>query len=317
MLRKSCFPGSGRSGNRLVAFLSTNASDRRQHRPVLKGKVSPMRQVPESIAYPDYALSSIPAPSPDHIMVFNDPVVISKIRKSGRLARKMLDYANSLVEPGITTEDIDYMTMREIIAHGAYPSPINYYGFPKAVCSSVNEVVCHGIPDDRKLVDGDMISIDVSVFLDGYHGDNCGTIICGTSSDPSAENLISGTQEALDRAIAICRPGARFSEIGREIERVAARRDLRVVHEFCGHGTGPSLHMQPTVEHCANRSPHVMEAGMVFTIEPILVEGSRRLATWRDGWSAVTMDGGRGAQFEHEVLITENGVEVLTIPEDN
>jgi methionyl aminopeptidase len=275
-----------------------------------------MHAVPESIAYPDYALTGRPRPSPEQIIVFKDPVVISKIRKSARLARKMLDYANSLVEPGITTEDIDYMTMKEIIAHGAYPSPINYCGFPKAVCSSVNEVVCHGIPDDRKLVDGDIVSIDVSVFLDGYHGDNCGTVICGTATDPSAENLISGTQEALDCAIAICRPGRKFSDIGAEIEKVAARRDLRVIREFCGHGTGPSLHMQPLVEHCANKSHHVMAAGMVFTIEPILVEGGRRLATWDDGWSAVTMDGGRGAQFEHEVLITENGVEVLTIPEN-
>ena len=275
-----------------------------------------MREVPESIAYPDYALTGRPRPSPERIMVFTDPEIISKIRKSGRLARKMLDYANSLVEPGITTEDIDYMTMKEIIAHGAYPSPINYFGFPKAVCSSVNEVVCHGIPDDRKLVDGDMVSIDVSVFLDGYHGDNCGTVICGKSSDPSALNLISGTQEALDCAIAICRPGSRFADIGMEIEKVAARRDLRIIKEFCGHGTGPSLHMQPLVEHCANKSQQLMAAGMVFTIEPILVEGSRRIATWDDGWSAVTLDGGRGAQFEHEVLITENGVEILTVPEN-
>ena len=242
-----------------TCFLSTMPQHKVHRLPVIKGIVSPMRGVPESIQYPDYALTGRPRNAPNNVVLFTDPEVIVKIRKAARLARKMLDYANSLVEPGISTEDIDYMTHKEIIAHGAYPSPINYCGFPKAVCASVNEVVCHGIPDSRKLLDGDMISIDVSVFLDGYHGDNCGTVICGTANDPRALNLLEGTQEALQKAISICRPGRKFSDIGEEIERVASRRNLQIIREFCGHGTGPILHMKPLVEHCHNKSQLLME----------------------------------------------------------
>jgi methionyl aminopeptidase len=294
---------------------SSSAAASTKRRPVVKGIVSPMREVPDTVGHPDYALTGRPRPSPNHVVLFKDPAEVAKIRAAARLARKMLDFANSLVAPGITTDDIDYLTHQEIVKHGAYPSPVNYCGFPKAMCASVNEVVCHGIPDNRKLLDGDVISIDVSVFLDGYHGDNCGTVVCGATTDPSLLNLIAGTQEALDKAIAICRPGRPLGMIGEVIDKVASRRGLQVVREFCGHGTGPSLHMQPLVEHVTNKSPVVMQPGMVFTIEPILGEGSRRITTWPDGWSAVTMDGGRGAQFEHEVRITEDGVEVLTIPE--
>lgn len=249
------------------------------------------------------------------VQVFTDPIDVMKIKRSAKLARKMLDYANSLVQAGITTEDIDLLTHQEIIAHGAYPSPVNYCGFPKAICTSVNEVVCHGIPDDRKLVEGDMISIDVSLFLDGFHGDNCGTVIVGKSQDSGALKLIDATQECLDQAVAACGPGRCFADIGAAIERVAASRDVRIVREFCGHGLGPTLHMQPLVEHCHNRSKIIMEPGMVFTIEPIIVEGNRRISVWSDGWTAATFDGLRAAQFEHEVLITENGAEVITIPE--
>lgn len=141
------------------------------------------------------------------MQLFTDPLDLEKIRKSAKLARKMLDFANSLVQAGVTTEEIDVLTHKEIVAHGAYPSPVNYCGFPKAICTSVNEVTCHGIPDDRKLVEGDMISIDVSLFLDGFHGDNCGTVFVGKCDDKRSIALVSATQEALDSAIAACGPG--------------------------------------------------------------------------------------------------------------
>ena len=200
---------------------------------------------------------------------------------------------------------------------GAYPSPINYRGFPKAICTSVNEVVCHGIPDSRVIEAGDVVSIDVSLYLDGMHGDNCGTVISGdpdmSLSDSNVISLVQATQLALDESIAICKPGECISTIGNVIESVAANNDVRIIHEFCGHGTGEKLHMPPFVRHFRNRDRVEMVPGMIFTIEPILVQGSRRMHVWQDGWTAATLDGGLGAQFEHEVLITEDGCEVLTV----
>eukprot|EP01035_Chromulina_nebulosa_P017924 gene17924-23545_t len=226
----------------------------------------------------------------------------------------MLDFANSKVCVGITTDEIDRLTHEEIIKHGAYPSPINYYGFPKSICTSVNEVVCHGIPDNRPLENGDVISIDISLYLDGFHGDNCGTVIVG-EGDSNLEHLIKTTQQALDNAIEICKPGAKLSDIGKTIENFANENNFQVIHEFCGHGTGKYLHMLPFVCHYNNTDDLKLAQGMVFTIEPIVVEGDRKIETWEDGWTAVTVDRGRAAQFEHEVLITKNGVEVLTLPD--
>jgi methionyl aminopeptidase len=291
--------------------------------PIQPGTVSPMRAVPDHIQGPEYAKNGEPGEARSYSPRIYNAEEIEKARRAGRLARKMLDFANHLASDpskGYSTEDVDRMTHEEIVKHGAYPSPINYRGFPKAVCSSVNEVVCHGIPDSRVIEAGDVVSIDVSLYIDGFHGDNCGTIICGGAregheEDDRAVALINATQEALDKSIEICGPGVRLSKIGEVIESVAANRDFRIIHEFCGHGTGELLHMPPFVRHFRNNDHQLMQPGMVFTIEPILVEGSRRMHVWKDGWSAATLDGGRGAQFEHEVLITEDGYEILTILE--
>ena len=291
--------------------------------PIQPGSVSPMRAVPDHIMRPEYADDGEPGDSGSNRPRIYNKEEIVRARKAGKLARKMLDFANELASDprnGYSTEDVDRLTHEEIIKHGAYPSPINYRGFPKAVCASVNEVVCHGIPDSRVIEEGDMVSIDVSLYIDGFHGDNCGTIICGGAREDREEDqravaLIRATEEALDKAIEICGPGVRLSKIGEVIESVAANRDFRIVHEFCGHGTGEYLHMPPFVRHFRNNDHQLMEPGMVFTIEPILVEGGRRIHVWKDGWTAATLDGGRGAQFEHEVLITETGYEVLTVPE--
>jgi methionyl aminopeptidase len=173
--------------------------------PMSPGQVSPTRAVPSHIPCPDYHRTGEPGAAPNQVVVYTRSE-IDRIRESARLARKMLDFANSLVAPGITTDEIDRLTHDEIVRHGACPSPINYYGFPKAICTSVNEVVCHGIPDDRPLMDGDVVSIDVSVFYNGYHGDNCGTVVCG-NSDGRLDRLMEATQEALRRSISVCKPG--------------------------------------------------------------------------------------------------------------
>ena len=279
------------------------------------------KNVPKNIQFPEYALSGEPGESPHRLRIYTADEIV-KCRRAGRLARKMLDFANKLavVPDKYTTSQIDELTREEMLRHGAYPSPLNYRGFPKSICTSVNEVVCHGIPDDRLVKKGDKVSIDVSLFIDGFHGDNCGTVISGGGNPNNARDkrslkLIQATSDALERAIVICKPGACISTIGATIDVVANHYGFKVVQEFCGHGTGELLHMPPFVRHFKNNYRFPMEPGMVFTIEPILVESSRRITTWDDGWSAATLDGGWGAQFEHEVLITENGYEVLTLPE--
>jgi methionyl aminopeptidase len=280
--------------------------------PVEPGIVSPMQTVPSHIGRPEYASNGRPH-SASYGQVFTYAgAELEKMRSSAKLAREMLEFSCSLVKPGISTDEIDRRTFEEIIKKGAYPSPINYAGFPKAICTSVNEVCCHGIPDSRELREGDVIAIDVSIFKDGVHGDNCKTVIAG-EGDEAAHRLINATEEALNRAISVCGPTACLSDIGEAIEQVAANNDLRIIHEFCGHGLGSILHMYPLIKHFRNYEKLPLVPGMVFTIEPILVEGSRKITTWDDGWTAVCVDGGRSAQFEHEVLITENGAEVITV----
>lgn len=287
--------------------------------PVEPGRVTSRRMVPSTIPYPEYAVHGQPRNSDGNensFITFSDKEDLKKLRNSAQLARQMLDLACSLAKPGVTTEEIDIAIHNEIIRRGAYPSPINYRGFPKAICTSINEVICHGIPDNRKLLTGDIISIDVSIYFNGFHGDNCATVIVGgdEAGDDAGRNLVSATQDALSAAIEICKPGVCLSKIGEAIQSVAEAHNLRVVHEFMGHGTGPYLHMNPMVRHYRNKLTIPLVKGMVFTIEPILVEGSRRITVWDDGWTAVTVDGGRGAQFEHEILITDTGAQILTLP---
>ncbi|KAF0298797.1 Methionine aminopeptidase 1D, mitochondrial [Amphibalanus amphitrite] len=201
------------------------------------------------------------------------------------------------LQPGVTTEEIDRLVHRLTVQHGAYPSPLNYRGFPKSVCTSVNNVACHGIPDDRPLEDGDIINIDVTVFLDGHNGDCSETYPVG-QVDQQGLRLIDAARRCRDDAIAICRPGVPFSEIG--------------------HGIGRYFHGPPEIYHCWNSYPGTMQPGMTFTIEPVISQGSREIVLLEDGWTAISGDGSRSAQFEHTVLITEDGVEILTEhrPED-
>lgn len=280
---------------------------------VLIGKVSPERAVPSHIKKPQYATSG-KIDRTDHIYIFSDKAEIIKMRDAAFLARQILDFACALATPGVSTDQIDAITHDEIIRCGAYPSPLRYCGFPKSICTSVNEIACHGIPDDRPLAAGDVLKIDISVYLNGFHGDNCATLIVGDKLDDDDVILMNTTEEALRKAISVCGPGVCLSKIGSTIESVAAAKNLSVVERFCGHGLGKQLHLPPTVLHFENDEKLKLRPGMIFTIEPILAQGGHDVNILEDGWSVQMRDGGRSAQFEHEVLITEHGHEVLTLP---
>jgi len=232
---------------------------------------------------------------------------------SPQLAREVLDIAAAAVRPGITTDAIDLIVHEATIQRNAYPSPLNYRNFPKSVCTSVNEVICHGIPDQRKLQEGDIVNIDVSLYYDGYHGDLNATYPVGRI-DEESEKLIRVTRECLDNAIKLCKPGALFRDLGKAIEPIARSNGCSVVRTYTGHGINDLFHTAPNIPHYAkNKAPGTMKAGMVFTIEPMINLGSNwGDLHWPDNWTATTTDGKRSAQFEETLLITETGVEVLT-----
>ncbi|XP_063902002.1 methionine aminopeptidase 1-like, partial [Zophobas morio] len=214
--------------------------------------------------------------------------------------------------PGITTDEIDRIVHEACLARDSYPSPLNYCGFPKSCCTSVNEVICHGIPDQRPLREGDIVNIDVTLYHDGYHGDLNETVFVG-KADESSIRLIKSTYECLQKAIRICRPGALYRSIGEIIQSHATACGLSVVRSYCGHGIHELFHTTPNVPHYAkNKAIGVMKEGHVFTIEPMINLGTFHDKMWPDDWTSVTKDGKRSAQFEHQLLITKNGCEVLT-----
>ncbi|KAJ1733318.1 hypothetical protein LPJ61_001619 [Coemansia biformis] len=233
------------------------------------------------------------------------------MRAAALIARDALALGGSLVRPGATTAAIDAEVHRFIVSQGAYPSCLNYMGFPKAICTSVNNVIAHGIPDSRPLVDGDIINLDVTVYKDGFHGDTSAMFGAGRV-DRLGTDLVEATREALELAIQICGPGVPFAEIGRTIAAFVAQHGYSVSEELTGHGVGRNFHQNPLIYHHANDEPGVMEPGMAFTIEPIVCQGSAAGILWPDGWTVSTEDGGRSAQFEHTLLVTPNGVDVLT-----
>jgi methionyl aminopeptidase len=240
------------------------------------------------------------------------------MRAASAVAAEVLGAVGALMVPGVSGDQIDDFVHRAALARGAYPSPLGYMGFPRSVCVSVNEVVCHGIPDAARLRAGDVVSVDVSVFLGGVHGDTCRTWIVGgdAAGDARARALVRETRAALDAAVAACGPGVPIARIGDVIAPRAAAARCTIVDAFAGHGVGSVFHTQPIVRHAQNESEYVMREGMTFTIEPILVEGAADVTVWPDGWAVVTDDGGRGAQFEHTLLVTPHGVDVLTAWED-
>jgi len=277
-----------------------------------------LKAVPKEITKPEYASTKDGNPSPTGLKMpwdihVNSPEEIAGIRKSARFAREVLDLAGQAVKAGVTTEEIDQLVHDETIKRGGYPSPLNYCGFPKSVCTSINEVVCHGIPCSKiKLQEGDIVNIDVTVFYEGFHGD-CSEMFCVGEVDEKAKKLIQTTYDAWQAAIAICKPGVKYSQIGGVIEEVVKKEGFTSVRNFCGHGVGAVFHTNPTILHYKNSQNNgVMAPGHVFTIEPMINEGVHNNIMWNDGWTATTTDGGRSAQFEHTLLITETGVEPLT-----
>jgi len=225
----------------------------------------------------------------------------------------VLDIAASHIRPGISTDELDEIVHNAIIERNSYPSPLNYRKFPKSVCTSVNEIICHGIPDQRKLREGDIINIDVTLYYDGYHGDVNATYPVG-KIDEDSEKLIRTTRESLDEAIKICKPGALFRDIGKVIEPIARSNGCAVVRTYTGHGINDLFHCAPNIAHYAkNKTIGTMKPGMTFSIEPMLNLGqSWADVHWPDNWTAATVDGKRSAQFEETILITETGVEILT-----
>ncbi|XP_065874537.1 methionine aminopeptidase 1D, chloroplastic/mitochondrial isoform X1 [Euphorbia lathyris] len=291
--------------SRNVEEVST--SKRNRLRP---GEVSPRRPVPDHIVRPPY-VNSWQSPGIASGAEVHNEKGIECMRASGRLAAQVLEYAGTLVKPGVKTDEIDEAVHRMIIDNGAYPSPLGYGGFPKSVCTSVNECICHGIPDSRALEDGDIINIDVTVYLNGYHGDTSATFFCGEVDD-EARNLVQVTKECLYKAISICAPGVELKKIGQTIHDHADKHRYGVVREFVGHGVGRVFHSDPVVLHFRNNEAGRMMLNQTFTIEPMLTVGRINPVMWDDNWTVVTEDGSLSAQFEHTILITKDGAEILT-----
>jgi methionyl aminopeptidase len=274
--------------------------------------VSPSREVPANIPRPRY----VGRPAPDRYTGddVQSPETIERMRIAGRIAAQAMHAAATIIGPGVTTDDLDRVVHEFLIGHGAYPSTLGYRGFPKSCCTSVNEVICHGIPDSRPLEDGDIVKIDVTAYIHGVHGDTCATFLCGVV-DEHTRLLTERTQEALSRAIKVVKPGRQVNVIGRVIESYAKRFDYGVVHDYTGHGVHTTFHSGLVIPHYDEPAyDTVIKPGMTFTIEPMITLGSGDWYMWDDGWTVLTADGSRCAQFEHTLVVTENGAEVLTRP---
>lgn len=281
---------------------------------VSKGRVSPARVVPAHIKCPGYAETG-GGEQESSTKVKLSVSEIEQMRQTCRAARRVLDKAIKAVRPGVTTDYLDAVVHEACIAEGGYPSPLNYNGFPKSVCTSVNEVICHGIPDDRSLENGDIVNIDVTIFLNGLHGDCSETVSVGRI-DQASRNLLTVTHESMMRGIVAIKPNGLIRDIGCAIEAYVKKYGYSVVRAYCGHGIGRHFHCSPTVPHFYNPEEYTkIKPGMVFTVEPMVNVGTWEHTIWKDGWTAVTLDLKRSAQFEHTVLVTQDGVDILTLPE--
>ncbi len=246
-------------------------------------------------------------------ITIHSPEDFEGMRKAGRLAAQTLDFITPHVKPGVTTGELDDLCHNFIIEHGAIPAPLNYRGFPKSICTSVNHVVCHGIPGDKKLVNGDIINIDVTVIVDGWHGDTSRMFYVGDKVSTKARLLVEATYEAMMRGIELVKPGTTLGDIGHAIQSFAEGKRYGVVRDFCGHGLGQVFHMAPSVLHFGQPGEGVvLQEGMFFTIEPMINVGDWRVKVLNDGWTAVTKDRSLSAQFEHSLAVTADGYEIFT-----
>ena len=276
------------------------------------GRPTPIRSVPASIARPEYVGRPGPAPSTDPWV--QTPEIIEKMRVASRLAARAMVEGAKLVQPGTTTDAVDAVVHEYLCDHGAYPSTLGYKGFPKSCCTSLNEVICHGIPDTTVIEDGDIVNIDVTAYLDGVHGDTNATYLAG---DVAEENrlLVERTEEALSRAIKAVAPGRQLNVIGRVIESYAKRFGYGVVRDYTGHGIGRTFHSGLVILHYDEPSvTTVIEKGMTFTIEPMITLGGIGWDIWDDNWTVTTKDKSWTAQFEHTLVVTDSGTEILTLP---
>jgi methionyl aminopeptidase len=279
---------------------------------LVPGKLSPPRQVPAHIPRPEYVGRKRPAPSAESDV--KTPETLERMRVAGRIAAQALVEVGKHVAPGVTTDELDRIGHEYLCDHDAYPSTLGYRGYPKSLCTSVNEVICHGIPDSTTLRDGDIVNVDITAYIGGVHGDTDATFCVG-DVDEESRLLVERTEEALARAIRAVRPGRHVNVIGRVIESYAKRFSYGVVRDFTGHGIGSTFHSGLVIPHYDDpRSTRVMEPGMTFTIEPMLTLGTIDYDIWDDGWTVVTKDRRRTAQFEHTIVVTETGAEILTLP---
>ncbi|MFR9731267.1 type I methionyl aminopeptidase [Saccharopolyspora sp. MS10] len=280
--------------------------------PLQPGVQTPRRPVPVTIERPEYV--DKPAPRRNADPDVQPPEVIEAMRVAGRIAAQALELAGKTIEPGVTTDRIDEVVHEFFLDHGAYPSTLGYRGFPKSCCTSLNEVICHGIPDSTVIEDGDIVNVDVTGFIGGVHGDTNATFIAGEASE-EVRLLVERTHEATMRGIKAAKPGRQLNVVGRVIESYAKRFGYGVVRDFTGHGIGRSFHSGLVVLHYDEPSVQtVLEPGMTFTIEPMITLGTHEYDMWEDGWTVTTQDKSWTAQFEHTILITEDGNEILTRP---
>eukprot|EP00501_MAST-03F_sp_TOSAG23-6_P002072 GSMAST32.ASY1.ANO1.2163.1 assembled CDS len=290
--------------HRHVVKFSRSYSSSAICKPIKLGRVSPVRTVPNSIRRPCYAdsgqVTSLPDDSP--LLSYEQ---LRGIREAAGIVKVALDKVDGLIRPGITGDEIDREIHDFLVSNHVYPAPLNYMGFPKSLCLSPNEIIVHGIPDSRPLEDGDI----------GYFGDSCRTYLVG-DVDEAGKKLVQRSRQMLWKAIAACGPGVEFSVIGDIIDSECGKYGYGTVQQFCGHGVGKGFHMSPLIHHWAGgwneRNKEIMKPGQCFTIEPMITEGSQENLQLDDGWSIVTVDQSRSSQFEHMVLITETGVQVLT-----
>ncbi len=275
------------------------------------GRVSPQRSVPAEIARPEYVGRRAPRLGERDV---KDAETIERMRVAGQLAARALDEVGRHIEPGVSTDELDRIGHDFLTGHGAYPSTLGYRGFPKSLCTSINEVICHGIPDDTVIADGDIVNIDITAFIGGVHGDTNATFLAG-NVDGESRLLVERTREAMMRGIRAVAPGRPLNAIGRVIESYARRFGYGVVRDFTGHGIGTTFHSGLVVPHFDDPAVGViMETGMTFTIEPMLTLGTIDYDIWPDGWTVVTADRGLTAQFEHTLVVTADGYEILTLP---
>ncbi|MEO7146722.1 MAG: type I methionyl aminopeptidase [Terrimesophilobacter sp.] len=277
-----------------------------------RGRLSPLRQVPAHIPRPEYV--GKPAPTPFTGSDIYTPQEIARIRESGRIAAEAVSAVGAAIQPGVTTDELDRIGHEFLIANNAYPSTLGYRGYPKSLCSSVNEVICHGIPDNTVLVGGDIVNIDITAYTNGMHGDTNKTFIVGTAS-AEVTDLVTHTEEALARGIKAAAVGRQVNVIGRAIESYAKRFGYGVVRDYTGHGVGAAFHSGLVIPHFdTTEFTTLIEDGMVFTIEPMLTLGTEEWDVWDDDWTVTTKDKSMTAQFEHTIVVTSAGTEVLTQP---